>query len=329
MFQRSNSTPPLRTPAYPEFLDTNGYVKAGHVLKLIDIKGSESALRHLNKDGFRGLVVTASLDRTNFHEPIRVWDMIHLDSRLTQVWKSSLETQVTVRADNIITGESRDIATAYLVFVALDPRTRDKMTFPPYQPETPEEAQMAKAADLRKQNRQAEGRTAPFIPIEDSDNPVIVTRQMMPADANAQSNVFGGIILSIIDEAGSQVAKRHALSGTVVGVRQDRMSFIGPTFIGETAEARAIVTKTWNTSMEVQVEVDAVNPNSGLKRRVASSYLVYVRLGPDGRPAEVPPMIPQSEVQQQRADHADLRRQIRKQEESQAQALLNGGGTES
>lgn len=331
MFHRSNnsSTPPLRTPAYPEFLDANGYVKAGHVLKLIDIKASESALRHLNKDGFKGVVVTASLDRTNFHEPIRVWDMIHLDSRVTQVWSSSLETQVNVKADNIITGESRDIATAYLVFVALDPRNRRKMTFPPFQPQSQDELLMAKAADLRKQNRQAEGRTAPFIPIELTDNPVVVTRTMTPDDANAQSNVFGGIILSLIDEAGSQAAKRQALSGTVVGVRQDRMSFIGPTFIGETAEARAIVTKTWNTSMEVQVEVDAINPNSGLKRRVASSYLVYVRLGPDGRPAEVPPMIPQTEVQQQRAEHADVRRQIRKQEENEAEALLSGPGTES
>lgn len=314
-------TPParhlIRTPAYPWLLDESGFVRAGHVLKLIDIVGSEAALHHLNQNGTPGLVVTASLDRTNFHEPIRLWEMIRLESRVSRVWQRSMETQVVVRAENFITGESREVATAYLVFVALDMRTREKISFPPHEPHTDEELLLAQAADLRKQNRTTEGKNAPFSPIEPDDNPVVMTKLMTQSDANAQSNVFGGIILSIIDEVGSMVAKRQALNQPIVGVRQDRMSFIAPTFIGETIEARAILTKTWNTSMEVQVEVNAINPNNPSEpRRVASSYLVYVRLGPSGRPGEVPPWIPRTEVQLQRAESADLRRQIRQQEET-------------
>jgi acyl-CoA hydrolase len=106
-----------------------------------------------------------------------------------------------------------------------------------------------------------------------------------------------------------------------VGVRQDRMSFIAPTFIGETIEAKAIITKTWNTSMEVQVEVYAQNPNNPEPRKVATSYQVYVRLGPNGRPGEVPPWIPNTANQKQRAERADLRRQIRQDEEAQEQVL--------
>ncbi len=325
MFQGSSKTKThlVRTPAYPWLLDEAGFVRAGHVLKLIDIVGSEAALAHLNQDAQRGLVVTASLDRTNFDQPIHLWEMMRLESRVSQVWKNSMETQVRVRAENIITGESREVATSYLVFVALDPKTRTKIEFPPYPSKTLEEQQLAQAADLRKKNRSAEGKTAPFIPIEANDNPAIVTRQMTNNDANAQNNVFGGVILSIIDEAGSVAAKRQALSGSVVGVRQDRMSFIAPTFIGETVEAKAIVTKTWNTSMEVQVEVDAINPNTEQRRRVASSYLVYVRLGPNGRPGEVPTWEPQTEVQKQRAERADVRRQIRQQEEVHAENMVS------
>ena len=311
----------IRTPAYPWLLDESGYVRAGHVLKLIDICGSEAALRHLNSHGRKGLVVTASMDRTNFHAPIRLWDMIRLQSRVTQVWKHSMEVQVTVRAENFISGESRDVATAYLVFVALDAKTREKISFPTFQALTPEEKRLAHAADLRKQNRVAEGKTAPFIPIETSDNPVELTRLMTMNDANAQSNVFGGIILSIIDEVGSQVASRQVLGQPIVGVRQDRMSFIAPTFIGETVEAKAIITKTWNTSMEVQVEVYAQNPNYPEPRQVATSYQVYVRLGPNGRPGEVPPAIAVTEAQQQRAARADLRREIRQKEEAHEQTL--------
>jgi acyl-CoA hydrolase len=265
--------------------------------------------------------VTASLDRTNFRRPIHLWEMITLESRITCVWKTSMEVQVKVHADNIITGQTREIATSYLVFVALDPKTRQRIPFPPYKPKTLEERRLVQAAELRKKNRMAEGKTAPFIPIEAEDQPVVISRHMTDNDANAQSNVFGGIILSLIDEAGSLAARKQALNSDVTGVQQDRMSFIAPTFIGETVEVKAIVTKTWNTSMEVQVEVEAINPNTLQRRRVASSYVFYVRLGPNGKPCEVPPFHPQTDVQVKRAEMADIRRQFRQQEEAQALLL--------
>ena len=102
----------IRTPAYPWLLDEAGFMKAGHVLKLIDIVGSEASLRHLNQNGKKGLVVTASLDRTNFHQPIRLWEMLRLESRVSKVWHSSMEAEVKVQAENIISGEKRDIATS-------------------------------------------------------------------------------------------------------------------------------------------------------------------------------------------------------------------------
>lgn len=314
----------IRTPAYPWLLDDAGFVRAGHVLKLIDIVGSEAALAHLNRHNTQGLVVTASLDRTNFHQPVRLWEMISLESRVSQVWRTSMEVEVRVWAENFITGESREVATAYLVFVALDAKTREKITFPPHHPHTDDEIRLAQNADLRKKNRVAEGKTAPFIPIEDADQPIVVTRLMTPNEANAQSNVFGGIILSILEEVGGQVAKKHALNQPIVGVRQDRMSFIAPTFIGETVQVKAIITKTWNSSMEVQVEVYAINPNyPDQPRPVASSYLVYVKIGPNGRPGELPPWVPHTALQKQRADRADVRRHIRQQEEDEARLLEN------
>lgn len=311
----------IRTPAYPWLLDDAAFVRAGHVLKLIDIAGSETALRHQRQGGVKGLVVTASMDRTNFHEPIRLWEMICLESAITRVWRTSMECEVRVRAESILTGEGRDIAVAYLIFVALDARTREKIVFPPYQPTTPDEITRAEAADRRKRNRLQEGRVAPMIAIEADDHPVVLTRRMTLHDANAQSNVFGGIILSMIDEAGSMAARRQTLEQPIVGVRQDRMSFLSPAFIGETIEARAVVTRTWHTSMEVQVEICALNPNLSEPRNVASSYLVYVRLGPDGRPGEAPPWTPRTETQKQRAERAEIRRRNRLAEEAEEQAF--------
>lgn len=312
----------IRTPAYPQMLDKDGFMQAGHILKLIDIIASESALRHLNRNGRQGQVVTASLDRTNFHEPIRRWDMINLESRVSQVWNRSMETEVKVQAEDFATGKKRDIAKSYLVFVALNEKSREKIPFPAYAPQSDEDMQRALGADLRKANRAEEGKVAPFIPVEESDQPVVVSRLMTTDDENAQSNVFGGVILSMIDEAGGQVARKQTLGQPVVGVRLDRMSFISPTFTGETVEAKAIMTKTWNTSMEIQVEIYAKNPNLPEPRRVASSYVVYVKIGPNGKPAEVPPWTPKTPMQIQRAKLADVRRQIREQEDEQAQTLL-------
>lgn len=306
----------IRNPANPRMLNENGFVKAGHVLQLIDIGGSEPAFRHVGPDK---TVVTASVDRTDFKEPIRAWEMIRLESRLVRTWDTSMETQVKVLAEDWRTGTTRHVATAHLVFVALDRKTRQKTAVPEYKPKTYEERMLAKAADIRKENRKKEGKVAPFIPIDAAtDDVTLLTREMTEKDANAQDNVFGGIILEVIDQAGAAAAKKQALNGDVVGVRLDRMSFIAPTFIGETVEARAIVTKTWKTSMEVQVEVDAVNPNTGDRRKVASSYVVYVRLGNKGKPAEVPPYIPKTELQKKRAEAADRRREIRKQEEAES-----------
>lgn len=313
----------LRVPAYPEYMNALGHMKAGHVLKLIDIAGSISAKKYL---GNNNVVVTASVDRTDFINPVRRWELITLESKLTQVWKTSMEAQITVSAWSFQTNETRDIATAYLVFVALD-NHRHKTQVPPLRFETEAESQLAQAADIRKKLRTQEGKQLPIMPIDPADdNPVCIERLMTPNDANHMNNVFGGVILDIIDEAGSLAACRQALGGTVIGVRLDRMSFLEPAFIGETIQAMAIVTKTWHTSQEVQVEVTAHNPATGQVRPIAQSYLVYVSLGPEGQPVQVPPWIPRTSVQEERAQAADIRRENRRQEGTAIEAISPQAG---
>ncbi len=316
----------VRTPAYPTMINDAGIVKAGHVLKLIDLVASQAALDWI-QDGKRleisdaaytgTVVVTASVDRASFKSPIRTWEFIGLESRVTQVWEHSMEVQVHVWAESYLTGRIRDVATSHLVFVGLDPQNRTPAALRAFIPQTEEEQLLAGAADLRRLNRKAEGKTAPYVPIDDTtDNPQLYQRLMTPVDANAQGNVFGGIILDIIDKAGAMAAQEQTLHQPAIGVRLDRMSFIAPTFIGERVEAKSIVTKTWLTSLEVQVEVDAVHPANKTRRRVASCYLVYVRTNDDGKPAQVPPFDPKSPLQIQRAEAAETRRRIRKEEEA-------------
>lgn len=302
-------------PALEDDCNTLGHVKAGSLLKLIDVVGAFSTLQYTHNEH---MVVTASLDRTNFVNAIHLWEFIYMESIITQVWKSSMEVKVTVYAVNFRRGPitKRLVATAHLIYVGLDEQ-RNKRSAPPLQLTNITEYQMAEAANIRRQKRFTEQEIAPWIAMEPSDEAYCFTdsQTMTSENANIQGNVFGGVILEIIAKIGRKAAQAHCLGEVVVGARMDRMSFLAPGFIGETIRSRAIVTKTWRTSLEVQVEIEAINPNyPDTPRIIANCYLVFVRLNNLGLPADVPPWLPQTELQKQRADSAQTRRQIREQE---------------
>jgi acyl-CoA hydrolase len=295
----------LRVPAYPEHLNDMGRVRAGYVLKLVDICGVLPALGYLGQ-GSR--VVTACLDETTFAQPIRQWEIITLESRISRVWSTSLETQVRISAWNFHTHQTRFVSEAYLVYVALDERRKKRSIDQAALPQDAESADLAEAADRRKALRQQEQTALPPIFIQPDDQPMVVERVMTNNDANMQNKVFGGVILEMVHQAGFQAAKRQSLGGVVTAIRQDRMSFVAPAFIGETVVAKAIVTKTWLTSMEVQVEVEAHNPVTKTQRPIGHSYLVFVGLDFNEQPVELPPWLPQTDTQSDRAIAADIRR---------------------
>ena len=302
-------------PALEDNCNALGQVKAGSLLKLIDVVGAFSTLQYTHNEH---MVVTASLDRTNFVNAIHLWEFIYMESVITQVWKSSMEVKVTVYAVNFRRGPitKRLVATAHLIYVGLDEQ-RNKRQAPPLKLTSVNEYQMAEAANIRRKKRFTEQEIAPWIAMDQSDSPYWYSesREMTPKDANIQGNVFGGVILEIIAKTGRKSAQAHCLGEVVVGARMDRMSFLAPGFIGETIRSRAIVTKTWRTSLEVQVEIESINPNQPDKPRlIANCYLVFVRLNNMGLPADVPPWLPNTPLQEQRADSAQTRRQIREQE---------------
>lgn len=312
-------------PILTENTNSLGLVTAGHLLKLIDIVGVVPPFRLV--DG-QHQFVTASLDRTDFKSRVEAWEFVYLSSRITQAWRTSLEVQVQVHAYQFRSREPQNyrlVATAHLVYVCLD-SARTPVPLPPITLGSDAERQLAAAADARKQNRIEEAKALPAIALQDDDAPWLTehTRTMTRTDTNIHGNVFGGVILEMISQAAIDAARRHTLDGIVAGVRLDRMSFIAPAFHGETVRARAVVTKTWQTSMELQVEVDALHPQYPQQpRQIAQCYVVVVRLNPyDRKPAQVPEWFPQTEAQAARAVQAQQRRDNRERE---AKAITSAG----
>jgi uncharacterized protein (TIGR00369 family) len=150
--------------------------------------------------------------------------------------------------------------------------------------------------------------TLPGKPVRDSQ--VVLTVHMELEHSNLAGNVHGGAIMRLVDTAAGLSAARHC-GRLAVTAAMDDMSFIEPVYLGDILTVKAMVNEAWHTSMEVGVRVEAENVRSGRRAHTSSAYLVFVALGDDGTPAEVPPAIAQSEEEAQRQREALLRREAR------------------
>ncbi len=109
----------------PEHANPAGNVHGGVIMKLIDTAAGVVAKRHA-----RSNVVTASIERLDFINPVYVGDLVILKARINYVGKTSMEVGVRVESENTITGEVRHTSSAYLTFVALDEKGKPKKVPP-------------------------------------------------------------------------------------------------------------------------------------------------------------------------------------------------------
>ena len=131
----------------PESSNPAGNVHGGDIMKLIDTTGGIAATRHA-----RAHVVTASIDRVDFHHPVYVGDFLVLKASVNFVGKTSMEVGVRVEAENTITGKVRHTGSAYLTYVALDDNKRP-IQLPPLILETDEDRHRNGEAAQRRQMR--------------------------------------------------------------------------------------------------------------------------------------------------------------------------------
>ncbi|MCZ2391182.1 MAG: acyl-CoA thioesterase [Acidobacteria bacterium] len=102
---------------------------------------------------------------------------------------------------------------------------------------------------------------------------------MMPRDTNAHGTVFGGIILSYIDIAGSVEAVRTTRHDRFVTVAMKEVVFHEPVFIGDLVSFYAETVKIGNTSVTVHVDVEAERfGNQGQKVKVTSADVTFVAI---------------------------------------------------
>jgi len=124
-----------------------GHVFGGVILSMMDKTAAIAAFRHCRLN-----VVTASIDRVDFREPIHLGDLVVMKSSVNFVGRSSMEVGVRVEAEDLLTGVRRHTNSCYLTFVAVD-RNGRPIEVPEIQPETDDEKRRYSAAQERRRRR--------------------------------------------------------------------------------------------------------------------------------------------------------------------------------
>lgn len=142
---------------------------------------------------------------------------------------------------------------------------------------------------------------------------------VFPNDLNANDTVFGGLVMSLMDRYAVVCAERHA-GCTCVTVGIDAVHFIAPARRGDVLIYNAAVNRAWGTSMEIGCKVEAERVGGGERRHILSAYSTFVAMV-DDKPHPVPALEPESELEHQRYEEAQMRRELRLQHARDLQAL--------
>lgn len=109
----------------------------------------------------------------------------------------------------------------------------------------------------------------------------------MPADTNANGDIFGGWLMGQMD-LGASVLARSLAEGRVATVAVNNMRFHHPVRVGDVVSIFPTVAKLGRSSMTMDVEVRIFNAESGDERRVAEARIVFVAIDRDGNPRPLP-----------------------------------------
>ena len=143
---------------------------------------------------------------------------------------------------------------------------------------------------------------------------------IFPNDLNSNETVFGGLIMAHMDRYAAVVADRHA-GGVCVTASVDAVHFMAPARKGDVLVFAVSVNRAWNTSMEVGVRVEAECIGTTERRHILSAYLTFVAVDSEGKPRAVLPLLPETEIEQQRFEEAQFRRNARLRHAEDIKAL--------
>src|SRR6185436_19569507 len=139
---------------------------------------------------------------------------------------------------------------------------------------------------------------------------VIMTELVLPNDTNTFGNLMGGRLMYWMDIAAALSAMKHC-AVPVVTASVDNISFEAPIKLGNVVHIEAKVSRSFNSSMEVHLRVWGEDALQQYKYKSNEAYYTFVALDPNGKPRQVPGLVPETEEEKKLFAGALRRRQLR------------------
>ena len=121
---------------------------------------------------------------------------------------------------------------------------------------------------------------------EENQGTLTLRTLAMPSDTNPNGDIFGGWLLSQMDLAGVSICNNVSY-GRYVTMTIDRMVFRKPVKVGDIVEIMGKITKVGNTSIEVELMVQATTMETGKKKLVTEGNIKYVKIDNSGKPIPI------------------------------------------
>mgnify|MGYP000645705332 CR=1 FL=1 len=142
------------------------------------------------------------------------------------------------------------------------------------------------------------------------ESEVTMTELVLPNDTNTLNNLMGGRLLHWMDIASGIAAQKHS-NRIVVTASVDNVSFSAPIQLGNVVTLKAKVVRSFNSSMEVFIDVTAEDIPGGKKVMSNKAFYTFVAVDQGGSPIDVPEVIPETPEEQELFEGALRRRQLR------------------
>ena len=143
-----------------------------------------------------------------------------------------------------------------------------------------------------------------------SESVTIMTELVLPNDTNLYGNLMGGRLMYWMDIAAALSAQKHC-NAPVVTASVDNISFENPIKLGNVVHIEAKLTRSFNSSMEVHLNVWGEDLTQQYKYKSNEAYYTFVALDPNRKPRRVPQLEVETEEEKKLFDGALRRRQLR------------------
>ena len=142
-----------------------------------------------------------------------------------------------------------------------------------------------------------------------SESRTVMTDLVLPSETNPLNNLFGGELLARMDRAASISARRHSRRITVTA-SVNHVAFNSAVPLGSVVTVEASVSRAFNTSMEIFLDVWIEDRFTGERTKANEAIYTFVAVDDTEKPTEVPPLEPETELEKERYAAALRRKQL-------------------